>query len=645
LERNQLIAIVVIVVVVVGAGVAFFYFSQPTRPPEDTLVWETIGNPQYLDPHVDYESYGSSVSYNVYETLYTYPFGTAETAPSVPLLAASAPVWAADGLSVNITLRQGIKFHDGTPFNASCVKWNWERAMKIFYTDGPVWMFAEPIKGGAVLEGIAFDQGPDSPEFAAAFDNWVANVTWIDIFDQYHIRLNLEESYVPFIAAITYEVGAVMSPTYAITHGTTDNSPVDMSHYGVDYGEYNGYMAQHTCGTGPYMVEEWLPNQWIYMKLNENYWRADSTRTDLTSPVDIRPESYSGSIKSVYLKTNEDVTTRILNVRAGVTDGCYLPYTNAADLLTLQAGGGGGTDRYTDVHVSYGGTSYFVEHFGFRSGTVYNFNGQNVNLTSPFADINLRLAFSYAFNDSAYMAAAVYGFGVQAQGIIPMGLFGHVDDLPMYHTNMTAAVLYWNLAMANSATKTAYEAFESHGGLTLYYNSGNTRREQACLIMKDSIQKLYGESNITKITTATADELTINVQSLEWSNYLLQQRNLAMAVWIIGWIPDYADPDNFVFPYAYDHGTFAYRLGYNNTNVNAWYEETRGEQNATHRAELFRNIEFAVYNDVPYRMVLQGGELRCWRTWLFGQGKNWNPMTTSGGDWGYIFDLYKTYPT
>jgi peptide/nickel transport system substrate-binding protein len=645
LERNQLIAIVVIVIVVVGAGVAFFYFSQPTRPPEDTLVWETIGNPQYLDPHVDYESYGSSVSYNVYETLYTYPFGTADTEPSVPLLAASAPVWAADGMSVNITLRQGITFHDGTPFNASCVKWNWERAMKIFYTDGPVWMFAEPIKGGGVLEGIAFDEGPESPEFAAAFDNWVANVSWMDIFDQYHFRFNLEEPYVPFINAITYEVGAVMSPTYAITHGTTDNSPVDMSHYGVDYGEYDGYMAQHTCGTGPYMVEEWLPNQWIYMTLNENYWRADSTRTDLTSPVDIRPESYSGSIKYVYLKTNEDVTTRILNVRAGVSDGVYLPYTNAGDLLDLQVGGGGGTARYADVHVSYGGTSYFVEHFGFRSGTVYNVNGQNVNLTSPFADKNLRLAFSYAFNDTAYMTAAVFGFGVQAQGIIPIGMFGHVDDLPMYHTNMTAAVEYWNLAMANSATKAAYEAFESHGGLTLYYNSGNTRREQACLIMKDSIQKLYAETGITKITTATADELTINVQSLEWSNYLLQQRNLAMAVWIIGWIPDYADPDNYVFPYAYDKGTFAYRLGYNNSDVNTWYEETRGETNTTIRAQLFRDIEFAVYNDVPYRMVLQGGELRCWRTWMHGQGLTWNPMTTSGGDWGYIFDLYKTYPT
>jgi peptide/nickel transport system substrate-binding protein len=645
LERNQLIAIVVIVVVVLGAGVAFLYFSQPTRPPEDTLVWETIGNPQFLDPHVDYESFGSSVSQNVYETLYTYPFGTAETSPSVPLLAAAAPVWNANSTSVNITLRQGITFQDGTPFNASCVKWNFERAMKIWYVDGPVWMFAEPIKGGIALEDAAFDQGPTSPEFAAAFNNWVANSSWIEIFDNYHFRLNLEEAYVPFISAITYEVGAMMSPTFAITHGGNDTFPVDMNHYGVNFGEETGYMAQHTCGTGPYMVEEWLPNQWIYLKYNENYWRADSTRTDLTSPVDIRPQSYSGSIKNVYLKTNDDVTTRILDVRAGSSDGVTLPYTNAADLLTLQVGGGGGTARYDDVHVSYGGTSYFVEHFGFNMGTIYQFNGQNVNLTSAFKDINLRLAFSYAFNDTAFMISAVYGFGVQAQGIIPIGMFGHVDDLPMYTTNMTKAIEYWNLAMANSTTKAAYEAWEANGGLTLYYNSGNTRREQACLIMKDSLQKLYANTNATKITTTTTGELKLNVQSLEWSNYLEQNSKQRMGIFIIGWIPDYADPDNYVFPYAYSKGTFAHRLSYNNTQVDAWYLETRGELNATRRAELFSNIEYAVYNDVPMRMVLQGGELRCWRTWLHGQGLNWNPMITSGGDWGYIFDLYKTYPT
>jgi peptide/nickel transport system substrate-binding protein len=115
-ERNQLLAIVVIVVVIAGAGVAFIFISQPTRPPENTLIWETIGNPDYMDPHVDYESFGSWITNNVYETLYTYPWNSAVTDPSVPLLAASAPIMSADGKNYTISLRTGITFQDGTPF-------------------------------------------------------------------------------------------------------------------------------------------------------------------------------------------------------------------------------------------------------------------------------------------------------------------------------------------------------------------------------------------------------------------------------------------------------------------------------------------------------------------------------------------------
>lgn len=648
MERNQLIAIAVIVVIVVGAGVALYFFAGPQRPPEDTLIWETISNPDYLDPHTDYESYGSWISFNVYETLYTYPYGTDNTKPTVPLLAAGAPVWAADGLSVNISIRQGITFHDGTPFNASCVKWNFQRAMKIFYPDGPVWMFAEPILGGGVLEGIAFDEGPSSAEFQAAFDNWVENVSAMVVHNEQLIQFNLEDPYIPFIDAITYAVGAQISPTYALANAGNDTLPSGgdwKEHWGVNYGEYTGHMIDHTCGTGPYQVIEWRQNQYVYMEYYEDYWRADSTRTDRTSPVDIRPPSYAGSLKKAYIKTVDDVTTRLLDVRAGTTDGIYLPEPQALELWrwTNQAALEG-EPLYDDVVVSTGGTSFFVEHFGFNMGTVYDVNGQtNLNLTSPFSDKNLRLAYAYAYNTTAFLLTAVNGFGVQAQGIIPIGLWGHVDDLPQYKQNMTKAQEYWNLAMANPTTKANYEAFEANGGMTLYHNTGNTRRAAACLVMKDSINALYAMSGTTKMTTAVANQLTINIQPLEWSNYLEQNRRRRMPLFIIGWIPDYADPDNYVFPYAYHYGTFAYRIGYNNTDVNDWYEQTRGELDPVVRAQLFENIEQAVYEDLPYLMVLQGAEIRAYRSWMKGNGLVWNPMITASMGCGYIFHVYKDY--
>ncbi|MGY5859472.1 MAG: ABC transporter substrate-binding protein, partial [Candidatus Thorarchaeota archaeon] len=273
MERNQLLAIVVIVVVVAGAGVAFVFMQQPSRPPENTLIWETIGNPDYMDPHVNYENFGGTVQYNIYETLYTYPWDSAVTDPSVPLLAASAPVVSADGLNYTIALRTGITFHDGTPFNASCVKWNFERAMKIFYPDGPVWMLAEPILGGTAVEDAAFGDGPSSPAFAAAFDNWVATSDSIIVVDDYTIKFRLEAPYSAFIAALTYNVGMQISPSFCIAEAS-DPAWATWEDYGVDYGEFENPLSDQTCGTGPYMLTDWVPDQFIELDLYTDYWRT-----------------------------------------------------------------------------------------------------------------------------------------------------------------------------------------------------------------------------------------------------------------------------------------------------------------------------------------------------------------------------------
>ncbi|MCJ7817954.1 MAG: ABC transporter substrate-binding protein, partial [Candidatus Thorarchaeota archaeon] len=452
MERNQLLAIVVIVVVVAGAGVAFVFLQQPTRPPVDTFIWETIGNPDYLDPHVDYETFGSWIAFNVYETLYTYPWDSAVTDPSVNLLALSQPVMSSDGLNYTITLRQDITFHDGTPFNASCVKWNVERAMKIFYPDGPVWMLAEPLLGGGAVEAAAFDTGPSSPEFIAAFDNWVANSSSIIVMSDYQIRFRLAEPYPPFIAALTYSVGSIMSPSYAIAHASSSmwNSWED---YGVCYGEYENYMADHMCGTGPYMFTDWVPDQFIELDLNTDYWRTSSMYD-------------AGSIQKVYIRTNEDVNSRTLNLRAGTIDGCYWPTTNALDIWNPV------TETSTDpnIVVSTGGASFNVMFFGFNMGDL-TIPGDTVIL-SPFASKDFRQAASWAFDYDAFMSSALYGFGMQGSGPIPSGMFGYNGSAYNWEYNLTAAVEAWNSALTDPLF---IDSMNDMGNvMTFYYNSGNT---------------------------------------------------------------------------------------------------------------------------------------------------------------------------
>ena len=169
MERNKLIAIIVVVVIVGSVG-AYILMTPPVLTGQ-TLVQETIGNPKYMDPHANYETRGSHIHYNVYETLYTYEWNTLRTDPVVPLLASDLEI-SADGKEYTFTLREGVTFHDGTPFNASCVKYNFERMLATFDPSGPVWMVAEPIYGGQAIEDAVF--GGTAADHLGNYTAWKA---------------------------------------------------------------------------------------------------------------------------------------------------------------------------------------------------------------------------------------------------------------------------------------------------------------------------------------------------------------------------------------------------------------------------------------------------------------------------------------
>ena len=77
-----------------------------------------------LDPADSYEIAGLNIIYNVAQSLYTYKLGTTELEP---LLATEMPKVSNDGLTYTIPVREGVKFHDGTDFNAEAMKFSLER--------------------------------------------------------------------------------------------------------------------------------------------------------------------------------------------------------------------------------------------------------------------------------------------------------------------------------------------------------------------------------------------------------------------------------------------------------------------------------------------------------------------------------------
>jgi peptide/nickel transport system substrate-binding protein len=171
--------------------------------------------PESLDIHVGERDQLPAIMGNVFDTLLVKaPDGSFQ-----PGLATSWEV-SADGLSYTFHLRQGVKFHDGTPFNAEAVKFNFERILD------------PAIESRWAIQLV----GPyDSSE----------------VVDEYTFRVKLKEPYGPFLEALTQAFLGMVSPT-AVTK------------WGDEY-----YL--HQTGTGPFIFKEYVPKDHLTLERNPDY--------------------------------------------------------------------------------------------------------------------------------------------------------------------------------------------------------------------------------------------------------------------------------------------------------------------------------------------------------------------------------------
>lgn len=92
----------------------------------DRLVLGTTSKIRTLDPADAYEIMSGNLLYNLGDRLYTNRPGSAELEPQ---LASALPTISEDGLTYTIPLREGVVFHDGTPFNAAAMVFSFQRFM------------------------------------------------------------------------------------------------------------------------------------------------------------------------------------------------------------------------------------------------------------------------------------------------------------------------------------------------------------------------------------------------------------------------------------------------------------------------------------------------------------------------------------
>src|SRR5262245_36708103 len=122
----RLLALAVAVLVLAPAGTSR---ADETPKRGGTLIFGGETEWGFLDPHIDASGAMHRLNYQIFEGLfwrdYTKP-NDGSPPPIIPQLATSYDV-SSDGTVYTMHLRENVKFHDGTPFNAAAVEFNVRR--------------------------------------------------------------------------------------------------------------------------------------------------------------------------------------------------------------------------------------------------------------------------------------------------------------------------------------------------------------------------------------------------------------------------------------------------------------------------------------------------------------------------------------
>ena len=621
MNKNQIIVILLIVIVVGAAGA--YILLTPTVPTGVTYVRETIGNPDYLDPATNYESYGSGVMENVYEGLMGWEYMSMSTTPKT-LLAESYTV-SSDGLEYTFVLQEGVTFHDGTPFNASCVKYSIERILAIAYLSGPGWMLWDYLKGGA---DVVYGHDPGSDNHEGNYTAWVAandaGTGAITVVDTYTVKLTLEAPYAPFIAILAGPWGSIVSPSYVEAHG------------GVVIGEHNTHMEENTCGTGPYMVTSWVVDEQITLERNTNYWREAEAKAEFP---------YAGTIDKIISKTNEDVQSRNLNFLGDEAHEIYVPTTHATefynfldppDFATYDGLAQSKDPSAYKIWAAY--PQFTIAEIHFTMSEYMNETTLNRVVENPYHLKNVRKAWCYAFNYTAEIYDINNGIAVQGKGPVPIGMFGHYEEDYPYTYDLETAQEYWNAAMEDDDLDSIL-ANNSYR-LIFYHNSGNEVRRKSQLLLKDGLTAMLAMED----TIQPSEDLTIDVQGIEWSTYIHAAIDGTVGCWMIGWIPDYPDPDNYVIPYCRTDGTYSgwARIDetpeWNGAQVDGWISDAAESTDEAERLTLYQNIQEAIVEHAAYIWCYQYATCFVVSREVYNAQSSCNPMRAMP----YFYHVYLT---
>ncbi len=576
-----------IIVVLLAMGIALAFAGDP-----NTYVEQSFGDIDTLDPTQAYDSASGQVIENIYEGLYGYK-GESVTEYD-PLLATSYEI-SEDGMSYTYHLRKGVKFHSGNDFSCKDVEYSIQRTLVTNPPDSGSWILMEPLMGtGGSINDMVGENADDAAYHAA----WEKVDNAVVCLDDYTVKFNLTFADPAFFSKMIFYAGDIVDSKFAIEGGEWDGTEATMKDWiGVDLRDF--FLQTHMSGTGAYKMLAWEPGIQFAAEKFDDYWGEPA------------------KIQNVVLQQVEENASRIEALKRGDADLVALG-KGRADLSKVKGHPG---IRIVDAADPDGpdwssvvvGAVFMAQKIAADENPYIGsgkLDGEGIP-SNFFSDKNVRKCMEYAFDPDVYIEAVRQGKGKKLTMALPPSYLGYDDSIPTYSLDLEKAAEYCKAAWGG-------QLWEKGMKFTLLYNTGNLGRQTAAEILKDGLESLNPKFHVS-------------VKGVQWSDFLGARRAKQLPMSIVGWIPDYADPDNYIHTFYAKGGYYADGSDYSNPEINELDQQARTELDPKVREFLYSQIGRLAYEDAPIIVLPQGVPFRVIREEVKGDYRN--PMLSGSWLW------------
>ena len=339
-----------------------------------TLVFGGSADPTYLDPALVSDGESFRVTEQIYEGLVQLVPGKTTIKPE---LARSWKI-SKDGKTYTFFLRRGVKFHDGTPFNAAAVCANFNRW---FNFRGPFQDASATFYYQSIFTGFRRNESKDlgKPLYRSCRARGAATAI---------IRLTRTNG--PFLPSLSLSAFAMQSPTA-------------MRRYGANQGELRSgvfrptgsYAFEHPTGTGPFRFVSWKVGEKVELAEYKGY-KGDN----------------KAKLARVIIRPISTATGRLQALQAGEVNAYDL--ADPAHLSTIRSNSSLKVINRPSFNVAY----------------------VTINAAKPPMDkLNVRKAVAYGLDRNRVVQSFYAGRAVVAHEFMPPGLLGYNPRVTKYPFN------------------------------------------------------------------------------------------------------------------------------------------------------------------------------------------------------------------